>query len=353
VRDQHGQVFVLVTLFMTVLLGMSMLVIDVGSWYLRSRQLQAAADAAATAGAQSLPKNPSAAVAAAQTYVDKNVEDATATITTPYKARPDQIAVELKTSAPSFFAKIFGIDSVTIGAHAAARHHPNSEHWAIFSYESNCSKGIVWPGSGTSVEGAVHTNSILTLNGADNHLGTTTYGGPNQCPWTDTNSGNTYGGGPTPKKDPSLEAWPEPWDASQIPCTYTASSFSWTHNNVTIPPGTYCATNQIAIPASYVTGTVTFVAPKVTISGSNETFRPYYLDLLILHYGTTNFNIAGSYQDLTGTIFVPNTRLGISGSAGSTYNLFLEGLYVSVSGSDWTLHGYGPEVDGRRTQLFE
>jgi hypothetical protein len=233
------------------------------------------------------------------------MKGATATFTTPYKAQADQIAVDLHVSAPGFFAKIFGIDSVHVKAHAAARHLPGSDHYAIFSYSSNCGTGIVWPGSGTVVDGAVHTNSKLTMNGANNTLGTSTYSGPNTCAWTDTNFGNTYGGNSTPDPDPIFRDWPEPWDPRTVPCTYSGSSFAWTHNGVTIPSGVYCATNQITLNASNLTGAVTLVAPKVTVTGSGITLRPYYQDLLILHSGTTNFNISGSYQNLTGTIFIP------------------------------------------------
>lgn len=145
----------------------------------------------------------------------------------------------------------------------------------------------------------------------------------------------------------------EPFDQPSIPCTYRAGSFSFTHNGATIPSGTYCATNQIALPASNLTGNVTFVAPKVTLSGSHLTLTPYYEDLLVFHYGTTDFNIAGSYQDLTGTVFVPNARLGLSGSNTFSYSLFLAGLYVSISGSGWTLHGTGPSLGSLGIELFE
>ena len=46
--NERGQVIVLTVIAMTVLLGMSALVLDVGAWFRTKRQLQATADAATT-----------------------------------------------------------------------------------------------------------------------------------------------------------------------------------------------------------------------------------------------------------------------------------------------------------------
>ena len=54
-NNENGQVFVLLAVTLTVLFGCGALVIDVGRAYLAKRQLQASADAAATAGALELP----------------------------------------------------------------------------------------------------------------------------------------------------------------------------------------------------------------------------------------------------------------------------------------------------------
>ena len=71
-KNQRGQSLVLSLLFMTVLIGMAAIVIDVGSWYRADRKLQANADAAALAGAQELPGSTAAARDAAVSYADSN-----------------------------------------------------------------------------------------------------------------------------------------------------------------------------------------------------------------------------------------------------------------------------------------
>src|SRR6266568_1177122 len=71
-RAERGQVFVLTALSMTILLGMTALVLDVGDWYRTKRQLQATADAAALAGAQALPNDPAKASSLALNYANGN-----------------------------------------------------------------------------------------------------------------------------------------------------------------------------------------------------------------------------------------------------------------------------------------
>jgi hypothetical protein len=124
-NDQRGQTLVLTVVFMTALLGLAALVLDVGSWYRQHRNLQATADAAALAGAQALPDRPgpSLATSLATQYANDNETGLTtdqATFSTgivPF----DTIHVKVGKPAPGFFAKLFGLDSVNESAHAAAR----------------------------------------------------------------------------------------------------------------------------------------------------------------------------------------------------------------------------------------
>ena len=111
---------VLVAVAITAILGACAFVVDISGWYQAQRSTQAAADAAAEAAAFDLPSNPTQAVTDAQAYVDKNISGATATITTPYNSDSDQIHVTVTKSAPTTFAKIFGINSVTVSASSTA-----------------------------------------------------------------------------------------------------------------------------------------------------------------------------------------------------------------------------------------
>ena len=102
---------------------MAGLVIDVGAWYHQQRAEQATADAAALAGAQALPDDPSNAVALAVQYANANGAGLTAndvTISTD-RVPDDTIAVHVGKAAPTFFTRLFGVDSLAIHAFAAAR----------------------------------------------------------------------------------------------------------------------------------------------------------------------------------------------------------------------------------------
>jgi hypothetical protein len=118
---QDGQTLVLSVVFMTVLLGMAAVVLDVGTWYRADRATQATADAAALAGAQALPKDPARAVALADEYATKNGGGSVTTTLSTKLVSNDTLTVEVSRPAPGFFSKLFGIDSVTVGARAAAR----------------------------------------------------------------------------------------------------------------------------------------------------------------------------------------------------------------------------------------
>jgi Flp pilus assembly protein TadG len=121
--DNRGQTTVLTLVFMTVLLGMAALVLDLGSWYRSDRALQQTADAAALAGAQALPESTGNATGLAIEYADKNgggLGSSGIAFSGSFMDN-DTIKVDMTRQAPGFFSKIFGLKSVTVGAHAAAR----------------------------------------------------------------------------------------------------------------------------------------------------------------------------------------------------------------------------------------
>ena len=123
IRRQEGQALLMTVLFLAGILGMAALVLDVGSWYREKRQLQATADAAALAGAQALPGNPSNATTLALNYAGANgggVSSSGVSITSDLSAN-DTIDVQASATAPGFFSKVFGVDFVNVGASAAAR----------------------------------------------------------------------------------------------------------------------------------------------------------------------------------------------------------------------------------------
>jgi hypothetical protein len=121
-RSERAQSLVITLVFMTMLVGLAAIVLDVGSWYRAHRAAQATADASALAGAQVLPDTAMAKVLA-QTYGDKNgggIPAGGITFSSTAFAG-DTIAVRVSRPAPAFFAKLFGFNSTTVVGRAKAR----------------------------------------------------------------------------------------------------------------------------------------------------------------------------------------------------------------------------------------
>ena len=124
IRNDRGQATVITVVFLVVLLGMAALVLDIGSWYRADRATQSTADAAALAGAQSLPFDPSTARTLAVQYAGKNgggVSNGDVTITSSNYGANDTIKVQVHRTASGVFTKLFGVNSVGVGSKATAR----------------------------------------------------------------------------------------------------------------------------------------------------------------------------------------------------------------------------------------
>ncbi len=123
IRSEKGQALVIMVVSITALLAVTTLVLDVGSWFRSHRGLQASVDAAALAGAQALPYDPSSATALAIQYASSNGDslDVSGVTFSSALVANDTITVQVSKPAPGFFSKIFGINSVTVHAQAAAR----------------------------------------------------------------------------------------------------------------------------------------------------------------------------------------------------------------------------------------
>lgn len=120
-RNDTGQTAVLTVLFLVALLGAVAMVLDVGSWYREQRSTQSAADSAALAAAQALPENPGQASVLAAHYLGEN-GGGTPELTYSTKVfANDTISVKVTREAPGVFAKLFGINSVSVHAKASAR----------------------------------------------------------------------------------------------------------------------------------------------------------------------------------------------------------------------------------------
>jgi len=120
-RNQTGQATVLTLVFMTVLLGMAALVLDVGSWYRADRDTQSTADSAALAGAQALPDSTADASSLASSYASKNGGGLDGVSFSSSYGTNDTIKVTIKKPAQGIFTRLFGVSSINVGSKATAR----------------------------------------------------------------------------------------------------------------------------------------------------------------------------------------------------------------------------------------
>ena len=118
-----GQVAVIVAIIIIVLIGMVVLVVDVGSLYEDRRQLQTVADAAALAGAQDLPEDPVNAVQKAVDYANSNgvaITSSDVQILTTLVDNDTITVTPVDPNAKLYFASVFGVNSASVSATATA-----------------------------------------------------------------------------------------------------------------------------------------------------------------------------------------------------------------------------------------
>jgi Flp pilus assembly protein TadG len=120
-RNQTGQATILTLVFLTVLLGMAALVLDVGSWYRADRDTQSTADSAALAGAQALPDSTADASSLASSYASKNGGGLDGVSFSSSYGTNDTIKVTIKKPAQGIFTRLFGVSSINVGSKATAR----------------------------------------------------------------------------------------------------------------------------------------------------------------------------------------------------------------------------------------
>jgi hypothetical protein len=131
ISDERGQTMVLAVMFMTILLGFCALVLDVGHAYLAQRRLQSSVDAAALAGADSLPDVAGANAAAGQygnggsntPFGVDGVQMQVATsclVGVPGCTTANAVTVKETGVVKTYFGGLFGVPTFNVNAAATA-----------------------------------------------------------------------------------------------------------------------------------------------------------------------------------------------------------------------------------------
>jgi hypothetical protein len=112
-----GQTLPLVIVFMVVLFGMAGFVIDLGNSYLQKRQTQSVADAAALAGAATIPQGTWQATAQQNAASnDKSGDQVSMSL-----SGGDTVTVTVTRASPTYFLGLFGHNSITVTSTAKAK----------------------------------------------------------------------------------------------------------------------------------------------------------------------------------------------------------------------------------------
>jgi len=124
IGNEKGSTIILITILITVLVGMAAMVTDAGAVYVTRARLQNAVDAAALAALQDLPNNPTQALDTALTYGQADCPP-DSVVDTPQVLESDRaVFVSAHKTVKYGLARILGIDSKIVDAQAMARLEP-------------------------------------------------------------------------------------------------------------------------------------------------------------------------------------------------------------------------------------
>ena len=121
--NSEGVVAIIVALLLVAFIGMTALVVDMGSLYEDRTSLQSVADAAALAGAQELPQSPSMATQVATDYITTNradIDSINILISSTLAPNDTITATVNNPDSPIRFGSVYGPNSANVAATATA-----------------------------------------------------------------------------------------------------------------------------------------------------------------------------------------------------------------------------------------
>lgn len=328
-KSESGQVATLTAAAMALIIGFAALVIDVGFLYATRRNMQTAADAAAIAGANALnsgdtlttAKSAARDVAKLNGYAD-DTNNVTVSVETPASVpsptNGTYVEVDVAQPVPTYFMRLFGFDTVDVGAKAVAGY--GTAPGCMYSLDPNDDRQTFEVSGGTSTV----TSNCGILVASSNSDGLDISGGATvdvasiglvAGGYTGTSGGSSVS--PTPVTGVAAVAnpfaslsppsvGPVPASCTTNPSTTSEQGYSLNSGSATIGPGTYCG--------------------GITVSGNGVTLN-LNAGLYILYGGGLTVqggaNLIGTNVTFynTGTSSGNTQYKGINVSGGSTTDL--------------------------------
>ena len=306
--SESGVVAVWFALLLVVFIGLAALGVDVATWYLRSQQLQRAADAASLSAVVFMPDTGRASSAAYESLAKNNIDTGAVSVTAVQGLTDRQYKVRLTdNNVPTFFGRIF-FNNITVSRSALAEYTTPIRMGSPQNY-------LGWGGAALPLQAGVPAaaatpNFWLALNGyctakEQGDLLSARYDG-NAAPVTSPTCGPVTAPTGAYSEDMSVVALP-----GQVP-SYHPDGYLY---SVVVPAGGaslefydpgYCPDNPGAIDKKLIaSGSIVplqYVLRSPDVAGTPS------------DYSDDPIVATGSYSDCTGTLtWVTATTLSVPG----------------------------------------
>jgi hypothetical protein len=169
---QAGQIVVIFALMLVVLIGLVGIAVDTTYAWRESLRVQRAADAASLAGVVSMPGDFATATTTADSAAARNgyTSSSITTIAVTKANNPDELDVSITTQVPTFFSRIFGINSFTVTRSSKAVYilpvpmgSPENYYGTFGSYKVNGSPVALKGPGGETLNARGFWGSMLTM----------------------------------------------------------------------------------------------------------------------------------------------------------------------------------------------
>lgn len=300
---------------MTLLLGISALVLDVGRVYYVYAHMKKATDAAALAGAQRLPDANSAYIKALE-YAQRNgLSPFETDITVPFQ-NWQRIRVACHRSVPFLLAPVLGLNGKELTVYSVAEYGGDRVFdYALFSGSST--QMLQSSGANLRVVGDVHANNDIKFSGCNldiqgslEAVGCISTPGCNKC---------------VQEEIPNAPFIPSPqWSMQDLKNQATNILYGDQHlsGNLTLD-GIMFVEGDVHLDGCNISGTGSIVATgDIRINGANILYTTS-TDALCLYAGRS-IKISGANTRIDGILYAPNLEIQLSGA-----NIYVKGAVIA------------------------
>lgn len=317
-RSLPGQVMLLVTISLVVLLGLAALAVDVGMLWTEKRQMQTAADAAAIAGALAVDSGgnvtSSARTDASGNGFTHGSNGVTVTVNNPpasgsYAGDSNSVEAIVGQPEPTYFLRVLGLKTVPVNARAVA--HTGARD-CIYIMDPMASNALVASGSAS-----LSSSCGIIVNSSSSQAMVSSGSACISASAIGINGNYTSGCDPIPTPNTGVPRAPDPLSWVPAPsvgaCNFTNTSVR-TVGTTTLSPGVYCngiSVSGVGVLAKLNPGLYILNGGGLSVSGGSN----------IQGTGVTFYNTQGA---------APYKPIVVSGGSSSSLIAPTAGTYEGI-----------------------